>query len=135
MRTWWSRVLGQPADAPAERSTDRVERLTGQGWLRAVATEQTTLDDRDTVRRWLRDLSEADDQQVFVHRSWGTVVAVANGRDPVGVLLSDGEKSWFAAPPGAPDDQNLTPDEVELVVLDALVAERAPRWPDWHSLT
>jgi hypothetical protein len=108
-------------------------RLTGRGLFR-VAGESAALSDRETVQRWLRELRPERDQQVQVHRSWGTVVAVADGHHPVGVYLSDGEKSWFATIPGATGDQQLTPEQIEYVLLDALTAPGPPDWPDWRYL-
>lgn len=69
-----------------------------------------------------------------VHRRWGTIAAVADGRHPVGVILSDGDKAWFATAPGAANDQDLTPEQVEHIMLDALAADSRPQWPDWHPL-
>jgi hypothetical protein len=63
-----------------------------------------------------------------------TIAAVADGRHPVGVILSDGDKAWFATAPGAADDQDLTPEQVEHIMLDALAADSRPQWPDWHPL-
>jgi len=48
--------------------------------------------------------------------------------------MSDGEKSWFAVPPGAVDDRDLTPEQVEHILLDALTASGPPEWPDWRYL-
>jgi hypothetical protein len=70
----------------------------------------------------------------MVHRPWGTVAAVAESKHPVTVVMSDGERSWFATAPGAQADQPLTPDQVEHVVLDSLTALEPPAWPDWHAL-
>jgi hypothetical protein len=60
--------------------------------------------------------------------------AVADGRHPVKVFLSDGEKSWFAAVPGVGDDRDLTPQHVEHVLLDALTASSPLDWPEWRYL-
>jgi len=119
-------------DRPA-RLEDIAERLTVRGLFR-VDRDSAPLSDRGMVQRWLRELHRGRDQQVFVHRRWGTVVAVADGRHPVTVILHDGEKSWSAAAPGAADDQELTPDQVEHVLLDALASESRPQWPDWRYL-
>ena len=59
---------------------------------------------------------------------------MADGRHPVGVILYDGEKSWLATGPGAAEDQELTPDQIEHMMLDALTADGRPQWPDWHYL-
>lgn len=129
------RLFGRGDDrrAEADRRGELVERLDGKGPFR-VARQSAALDDRDTVRRWIRELRPDRDQQVFVHRSWGVVAAVADRRHPVTVLFSDGERSWFAVPPGAPDRQDLTPDQIEHVLLDALTSPGRPEWPDWHPL-
>ena len=115
------------------RLEDTAERLTVRGIFR-VDRDSAPLGDRATVQGWLRELHRGRNQQVFVHRRWGTIVAVADGRHPVTVILHDGEKSWLAAAPGAADDQELTPDQVEHVLLDALAAESRPQWPDWRYL-
>jgi len=115
------------------RVQDVAERLTGRGLFR-VARDSAALSDRETVRRWLRGLHAERDQQVLIHRRWGTIAAVADGHHPVTVILSDGEKSWYAAAPGAADDQELTPDQIEHVLLDALTASSRPQWPDWRYL-
>jgi len=117
----------------AGRSKELAERLTTRGWFKVTA-ESAALSDRQTVQRWLRELRPERDQQILVHRSWGTVVAVADRRHPVGVFLSDGDKSWVAAPPGADNDRDLTPEQVAHVVLDALTAPGRPGWPEWHFL-
>ena len=109
------------------------ERLTTRGPFR-VTRESAALSDRETVQSWLRELHPKRDQQIHIVRSWGTVLAVADGRHPVKVLLSDGKKSWFAAIPGAADNLNLTPDQVEHVLLDALTASSPPGWPEWRYL-
>jgi len=91
------------------RLQDVAERLTRRGLFR-MDGDSASLDDRGTVLAWLRDMRPERDQQVLVHRRWGTIVAVADGRHPVGVFLYDGEKSWLASAPGAGEDQELTPD-------------------------
>ena len=48
---------------------------------------------------------------------------------------ADGEHSWFAVPPGAVDANDLTLEQVEHIVLDALTASQRPAWPDWPALT
>lgn len=113
--------------------TDVAERLTRRGLLKVVR-ESAALNDRETVRRWLRELRPERDQQVFVHRPWGTVAAVADGRHPVAVVMSDGEKSWFAAIPGAAGDATLTADQIEYILIDALTSPAPPEWPDWRYL-
>jgi hypothetical protein len=74
------------------------------------------------------------DTQVFVHRPWGTVVAVADSGESVGLFLSDGKKTWIAAAPGATDGQYLTPEQIEYVLLDALTAPGPPHWAEWRDL-
>jgi hypothetical protein len=118
---------------------DVAELLVPRGQFRGVDRESTTLDDRDTVLGWLRTVRPGVDRQVFVHRSWGTVAAVAEERypDDVGLYLSDGDTSWAAVAPGSPEDLrqcHLTPDQVEHVVLDALTSPERPAWPDWRYL-
>lgn len=115
------------------RLEEVAERLTSRGLFR-VDSDSASLDNRGAVRAWLRELGPKRGQQVFVHRRWGTIAAVADGRHPVGVILSDGEKAWFATAPGAADDQALTPEQVEHIMLDALTANSRPQWPDWHPL-
>lgn len=112
---------------------ETAERLTRRGLFR-VDGESAALTDRETVRGWLRELREDRDQQVMVHRPWGTVAAVADGRRPVAVVLSDGEHSWSAAVPGAAGSQELTPEQIEHVMLEALTAPSRPQWPTWVEL-
>ncbi len=121
---WWSKTDRRPMDV--------VERLSGKPLLRP-RREQTTLDDRDTVQRWLHELGDAD-RQVLVHRSWGTVAAVADGKHPVEVVMADGESAWAAEPPGAESQRGLTPEQVTHVVLDALTSPAPPGWPAWRCL-
>lgn len=83
---------------------------------------------------WLRELGPQADQQVLVHRSWSTVVAVADGRNPVSVFWSDGDAIPYAVLPGAVGEQDLTPQQVGLVVLGALNSVDAPAWLDWRVL-
>ncbi|WP_460662930.1 hypothetical protein [Kribbella swartbergensis] len=115
------------------RPEETAERLTGRGLFRTTK-ESAELSDRETVQRWLRELSPDRDQQIFVHRSWGTVAAVADRHHPLGVYLADGDKSWFAAAPGATDKQGLTPDQIEHIMLDALTSPERPQWPEWRYL-
>ena len=112
---------------------DVAERLTGRGPFRTTR-ESAALGDHQTVRAWLRQLSPDRDQQVFVHRPWGTVVAVADGHHAIGVFLSDGDRSWSASAPGAGADADLTPDQVEFILLDALTSPGQPEWPEWRYL-
>ena len=126
----WGKVFGTSRTAPV----DIVERFVSRGLLRS-SRETAELSARDTVTGWVRELVRADDQQVMVHRPWGTVAAVAERRHPATVVLSDGVDSWFATGPEAATTQPLTPDEVEHVVLDSLTASDRPSWPYWHLLT
>ena len=119
-------------DRPAQLE-DVAERLTPSSLFK-VHRESASLSDRGTVQTWLRELHRERDQQVFVHRGWGTIVAVADRRHPVTVILHDGEKSWFASAPGAAPDHELSPDQIEHILLDALTADSRPEWPDWHYL-
>jgi len=112
---------------------ESAERLTRRGLFR-VESESAALTDQETIRGWLRGLTTARDQQVLVHRAWGTVAAVADGRHPVVVVLSDGEHSWSAAVPGAAGSKELSPDQVEHVMLEALTAPSRPQWPTWVDL-
>ena len=125
--SWLRKLSRRPTVGPENVA----ERLTGRNPFR-ISRDSAALTDRDTVRRWLRGMSAERQQQVLVHRPWGTVVAVADGRHPVGVYFSDGDRSWSAFAPGA--DSDLTPDQVEHVVLDALTSPGRPTWPDWRTL-
>ncbi|MEU5791504.1 hypothetical protein ABZ754_27740 [Micromonospora purpureochromogenes] len=110
------------------------ELLTSTGPFR-VAGEQVELGDRETVRRWLRELDPDLGQQVFVHRPWGTVAAVSDHRDPVAVVMSDAEgRPWAAYVPGADHREHLTPEQVESVMLAALTSDGPPAGPDWRRL-
>jgi hypothetical protein len=82
------------------------ERLTGR---RPVRREVAELSDHHTVRSWLRELHTAADQQVWVHRPWGAVYAVAYRGWPVAVLMSDNETGWHARPPTTMHTIDLTP--------------------------
>ncbi|MGS2618257.1 hypothetical protein ACVCAH_27580 [Micromonospora sp. LZ34] len=125
---WLRDLLGR--GRPAQ---DVAERLTSRGPFR-VSTETVPLTDRETVRRWLRDLDPDLGQQVHIRRPWGVVAAVTDRRHPVGVVMSDAEdRSWAAYAPGT-DERALTPDQVEHVVLDALTATERPAWPQWRRL-
>ena len=109
------------------------ERLTRRSLFK-VTGESVALSDRDTVQRWMRELRPGRDQMVLIHRPWGSVAAVADRRPPVNVFLSDGERTWFAADPGATTDQNLTPDQIEYIMLDSLMSPGPPDWPEWRDL-
>lgn len=98
-----------------------------------------SLSDADTVRHWIRRLRPEADQQIHVHRSWGTVAAVADRKHPIHVLLTDGEHSWTATPPDGPrptkgHHADLTHDQVEHVMVEALTSPVRPAWPHWSLL-
>ncbi len=131
MSWMWKRRAEQRASPPM----DVAARVTTSGSSgRQVTRESAPLSDRDTIRIWMRDLRPESRAQVFVHRPWGTVVAVAEGRDPITVIMSEGDHAWFATAPGAAEEQALTPEQVEHVILDALSASGRPAWPDWREL-
>lgn len=111
---------------------DVAVRLSGN--LLRLKSERAELSDRNTVQAWLRELRPEHETQVFVHRSWGTVLAVADRNPSVQVFLYDGDKTWWAAAPGSPDEQHLTPEQVEHILLDALASPARPSWPDWRYL-
>ena len=92
------------------------------------------LTDRETVRSWVRALRPDRDEQVMVHRPWGSLAAVSDGKHPVGVILSDGEHTWVAEVPGAADQKDLTLEQVEHVVLDGMTSSARPQWPAWRLL-
>lgn len=126
---WLRDLLGR--GRPAQ---DVAERLTSRGLLR-VSTETVPLTDRETVRRWLRDLDPDLGQQVHIRRPWGVVAVVTDRRHPVAVVMSDAEdRSWAAYAPGADERADLTSDQVEHVMLDALTATERPAWPRWRRL-
>jgi hypothetical protein len=110
---------------------DVAERLTGN--VLHLEKDQAELSDRDTVQKWLREMRPEHQTQVFVHRPWGTIVAVADRGESVGVFMSDGKKTWIAAARGAPDGQDLTPEQIEYVLLDALTASGPPTWAEWRD--
>jgi hypothetical protein len=114
--------------------TGSAERLSRRTRFK-VTGESARLDDAETVQRWLRELRPESDQQILVHRPWGTMLAVADKIHPMAVLLTVGERSWFAVPPGADDDAELTADQIETIMLDALTSETRPAWPDWRPLS
>ena len=130
----WLGWLGDRLSRSRGAPMDVAERLTGRSLFR-VDSESVPLNDRATVQRWLRELRPEHDEQILVHRSWGTIVAVADRRGPVSVFLADDEnKAWFAAVRGASDEQPLTPEQLEHVMVDALTSPGPPRWPEWRYL-
>jgi hypothetical protein len=118
---------------------DVVERLTTtrRGLFRKGVTQETTaLGDRETVVRWLRELHQERNQTVIIHRPWGSICVVAEGRPPTDVMMSNGDRMWYAAYPGSTLRQKLpqlTPDQVEHVILDALTSATPPQWPEWRE--
>jgi hypothetical protein len=108
----------------------------GRWWQRKrTVAESVELTDATTVRRWLHDLTPGEDVTIVVHRWWGAIAVVASGADPVSVFLSEPEgTTFYAVAPRAPDDQHLTADQVERIVIDALTSIRPPDWPDWREL-
>ncbi|MEH0844039.1 hypothetical protein V6U81_16765 [Micromonospora sp. CPCC 205711] len=117
-----------------EPKRDVAERLSRPGLFRVVG-ETAALADRETVRRWLRELDPDLDQQVFVHRPWGTVAAVSDRRHGTGVVMADREdRSWGAYVPGADHREQLTPEQVEAVMLAALESPERPAGVDWRRL-
>jgi hypothetical protein len=133
---WFRRRSTEPAPAHSTEGSgppaEGVQLLTAVGAFRKkVDAESAELGDRVTVRRWVRELRPGADQTVLVTRSWGAVAASGH---PVTVTLTDGEKSWYAVAPGAPASQDLTPRQVEQVVLAALDSPDRPEWPQWLEL-
>jgi hypothetical protein len=132
--TWFRRSTEEPAIAPA----DCAQLLTTtRRFPRRVEEESAPLSDAETVRRWIRTLHA--DQQVHVRRPWGTVLAVHDGKPPVRVFLADGEKSWVAEPPDATTKAkggyaDMTLEQVEHVMVDALTSPDRPQWPRWSFL-
>jgi hypothetical protein len=112
--------------------TGSAERLSGTRFK--VTEESARLDEAETVQRWLRELRPEAEHQILVHRPWGTMLAVADKVHPIGVLLTVGDRSWFAVPPGADVDAELTADQIETIMLEALTSETPPAWPDWRPL-
>lgn len=115
---------------------DLAERLTTtrHGLFSRTVTESAALGDRETVTRWIRELHRRRDQVVIIHRPWGSVCVVADGRPLTDVFMTDGETTWYAAAPGATRDQKLTPGRVEYLMLDALASAGPPEWPEWRDL-
>jgi hypothetical protein len=118
---------------------DVAERLTTvrRGLRRKeVIGESTTLDDRETVTRWLREMHQQRGQTLIVHRPWGSVFVAAEGLPLTDVMMTDGDRMWYAAAPGsmlAQKQPQLTPEQVEHVVLDSLTSVTPPRWPEWRE--
>lgn len=118
---------------------DSVEILTTirRGLLRRDVTgEQTSVDDLETVLRWLRGMGRNGYQTLIVHRGWGSMSTIAEKSKPPGdVLLSAGDGTYYATAPGSdiPRTQpQLTPAQVEHIMVDGLTSPAAPRWPRWQ---
>jgi hypothetical protein len=127
---WWSDRFGRGRRA----AQDGAELLTTRHLFRTTS-ERVPLTERDTVRRWLRDLDPHVRQQVHIRRHWGVIAAVSERRRPTGVVLVDAEcRSWAAYVPGGSDRDDLTPEQVEHVMLEALTSPERPSWPDWRRL-
>ena len=134
--SWFRRSVLQAA--PASMDLASLLTTTRRFPLR-VEEETASLSDAETVRRWIRTLRPEADQQVHIRRSWGTVAAVTDRKHPVCVVLSDGEHSWVAEPPdGAATTRSgyadMTLEQVEHVMVDALTSPERPRWPRWSDL-
>jgi hypothetical protein len=128
--SWLRRSSGDDGTVPA----DGVVRLTKTSRFPSrVAEESAALTDAETVRQWVRELGVEADQQVHVRRAWGAVAAVYDGENPVTVVLADREHAWTAEPPGTAH-ADLTLEQVEQVVLDALTSAARPQWPTWRPL-
>jgi hypothetical protein len=90
-----------------------------------------SLGDEEIVRRWIRALSPKGDQQVNVRRTWGArLFARGSGQSrcssPTGSVLG-----WQSHLGGQGD---LTPEQVEHVVIDAPTSTQRPTWPEWSAL-
>lgn len=109
---------------------DRVERLTTSE--AAVSKDLVGLGEHDVVRGWLRELVPGCDQQVHVHREWGTVSVVPDD-ESVGLFWTDGSSSWVAGPPGAAGEL-LTLQQIERIIVEATTSSGPPQWPDWDAL-
>lgn len=110
-----------------------------QGWLRRTVTtkETTTVHDRETVRRWIREMHGDANHSVTVNRPWGSVLATSAGGPPAGVTVLEPTRLMYAGKPTGvpvPDGTPLTPAQVEQIVLDALTADRLPEGPVWHEV-
>jgi hypothetical protein len=63
----------------------------------------------------------------------GVLAVVADERNPLAVVVSDGSHSW-AARPDASGRTELTTDQIEHLVLEAMTAEERPTGPTWEQL-
>ena len=68
---------------------------------RTVMTHDiTSLDDHETVARWIRHMHEGTSQTVTVNRPWGSVFAISMGRPPAGVMVESGTRLLQGQPNG-----------------------------------
>lgn len=112
-----------------------VERLTTvRRFPPRTARETVPLSARATVQGWIRSLRPEDDAQVHVRRHWGVLAVVADGRNPITVVVSDNSHTWVARPNG-PGRIELTTDQIEHLTLEALEAEKRPDGDTWEPLT
>lgn len=104
---------------------------------RTVMTHDiTSLDDHETVARWIRHMHEGTSQTVTVNRPWGSVFAISMGRPPAGVMVESGTRLLYAGSPAGmvvPDVAPLTPAQVEQLMIEALTADHLPGWPQWRE--
>lgn len=129
--SWLRKPVGGSPSAPM----DKAERLTStRRFPLRVKQDVASLSDEEVVRRWVRSLRLESKDTVIVHRPWGSVAAVCDGKHPIAVFLTDGEHTWSAEPLGAADQTALTPEQVEHVVLDGLTSSQRPQWPRWSLL-
>lgn len=127
---WLGKLLGGPDSARQD-----VAELVTTYHLFRTTTETAGLDDRETVRRWLRELDPDLQQQVHIRRPWGVIAAVSDRRDPVGVVMRERDgRAWGAYVPGADRREHLTPEQVEAVMLAALTSAGRPDGPDWRPI-
>lgn len=126
----WVRALWR---RPEPRQ-DVAELLTSPGLFR-TSSETVPLGERDTVRRWLRELDPDLGQQVHIRRPWGVIAAVSDRHEPVGVVMQEPDgRAWGAYVPGADRREPLTPEQVEEVMLAALTSTGRPPGPDWRPI-
>ncbi|RAO57084.1 hypothetical protein LUPAC06_03272 [Micromonospora saelicesensis] len=72
---WLQRLTGR-----AESAQQDVAELLSTPRLFRVTSETVSLDDRETVRRWLRELDPDLQQQVHIRRPWGAIAAISDRR-------------------------------------------------------
>jgi len=126
----WLRDLMRGSFDPDEEIAERL--TTVRRFPPHTAREATPLSARATVQGWIRSLRREDDVQVHVRRHWGVLAVVADGINPITVVVSDTSHSWCARPEaGHPD---LTNEQIERLTLEALTAEERPTGPAWEQL-